>query len=1029
MCQWEELKANMKKVFLASLSLICLAVSIISFSYMNLSTYGEEDIEDNNVIFVGDKISLKNITLSYQDENKVSEPLVIYPDKTKHQESTFIAQEAGNYYVKYSADFSGHIEEKTITYICKRKGKDLFTYSDNVVASFGQYRYPNENESHKGLIFDVCNGCSITTDFIIDANELNIDTPLIEFIVDPNKQGSNDFSEIYITLTDIEDENSKVTYYLYRASNELITEADGLPVIRARASFDDRITCGCHEGYSATVPYVYYVGTTGTPIKSSFEALTEKYCASAISLYMDYQEKAVYGGGTVCGTSIPNKALINDFDKEEWYTDAWSGFTSNKVRLSFSFSGFSSATGRILIKSINGISFENEIIEDEIGPIINVDYANEDINNLPNALINKPYYLFNSSVSDNFDVDVKIIKEVKYIDPLLEEHDVTIIDDSFFVPTKEGTYKIKYYAYDVFDNPSNVEEITIYCANKITPISLNLDKKFDTAKVGYSYTLPSLDKVKVSGGSGYINLSRLIYNPNRDLLDIDSEEISFTPSEVGDYIIRFKAVDYLGNTKTIDFTLDVMTLTRPTFIDDDNLPKAYIKGFSYQVPSYTAYEVIDNKLTPVLCTCLVNEKPIKDCFTADNDYVQINYSANGETGSCISKDYIIPVIDTNKGANNEKYFYSEDDVDIALNEEDVLLTPTKDSTITFINPLGVDDFKAYFNLENNVFKYANIRLIDVNNQHNVISFKYDFKNNYVYNVNNKKKEFATNNKEFLFRLVNDRSSANLYDINKNNLFNISTYDNGVAFNGFSDGAYLEIAFIGVKNSQNKAALSISAINGQMFGNIGEDSNSPIIIYDNFIAEQNIGDYLYVPTFKAYDVLGEVKETKIKIIDEDNNVLFNDDLSAFNGFSYKIDKANTFKVTYIAVDNNDNSRNKTQRIYVYDKTAPTLKVDKLNKTSYKVGDKFSIPSYVASDENNYYVVDVFVILPNNEMRLLTHDENGEVKYLLTDKDLYDSSFIANNKSFKLETSGVYRLRYVCYDKQFNKVTVEYTFEAK
>ena len=70
----------------------------------------------------------------------------------------------------------------------------------------------------------------------------------------------------------------------------------------------------------------------------------------------------------------------------------------------------------------------------------------------------------------------------------------------------------------------------------------------------------------------------------------------------------------------------------------------------------------------------------------------------------------------------------------------------------------------------------------------------------------------------------------------------------------------------------------------------------------------------------------------------------------------------------------------------------------------------------------------MIMPSNEMRILTHDDNGNITYALIDTTLYNSSFIVDKESFRLEMKGRYTLRYVAYDEGYNVTTVERVFNA-
>ena len=117
------------------------------------------------------------------------------------------------------------------------------------------------------------------------------------------------------------------------------------------------------------------------------------------------------------------------------------------------------------------------------------------------------------------------------------------------------------------------------------------------------------------------------------------------------------------------------------------------------------------------------------------------------------------------------------------------------------------------------------------------------------------------------------------------------------------------------------------------------------------------------------------------------------------------------------------------MFVNNDIAPTLQVSALDKTEYKVGDTVTYPAYTASDDLGVCYVDVMVILPNGETRLLLHDDCGEITYSLTDSVLYGDSFRYSETAFKTERTGTYTLRYVAYDDQFNKVAHEITFTVK
>ena len=115
---------------------------------------------------------------------------------------------------------------------------------------------------------------------------------------------------------------------------------------------------------------------------------------------------------------------------------------------------------------------------------------------------------------------------------------------------------------------------------------------------------------------------------------------------------------------------------------------------------------------------------------------------------------------------------------------------------------------------------------------------------------------------------------------------------------------------------------------------------------------------------------------------------------------------------------------TKLLRVVEREAPTLKVAAI-ASQYKVGDTMSIPNYELSDNSGEYMLDVMLIMPDNEMRLLIHDENGEVISKLTSDDMtYNASFKVNANTFRFERAGNFILRFFAYDENFNYVTLEF-----
>ena len=131
-----------------------------------------------------------------------------------------------------------------------------------------------------------------------------------------------------------------------------------------------------------------------------------------------------------------------------------------------------------------------------------------------------------------------------------------------------------------------------------------------------------------------------------------------------------------------------------------------------------------------------------------------------------------------------------------------------------------------------------------------------------------------------------------------------------------------------------------------------------------------------------------------------------------------------------VDTNGNYMSLPYMILVSDETAPTLTVDNNLKSTYGVGEGIKIPTYSATDNGSNCYIQVMVILPDSEMRLLHYVDNGTVKSLLDKEDnTYDAPFKADENTFITEKKGRYILRFLAYDEYYNYTVQEITFYVK
>ena len=227
-------------------------------------------------------------------------------------------------------------------------------------------------------------------------------------------------------------------------------------------------------------------------------------------------------------------------------------------------------------------------------------------------------------------------------------------------------------------------------------------------------------------------------------------------------------------------------------------------------------------------------------------------------------------------------------------------------------------------------------------------------------------------------------------------------------------------------------ISLQSLNDQIFGTrTSGDEQGPSSEFASEVAvKAKVGETVTIPAARAYDVLNQIDRVTVmvrKIGTPPVPVLTT--TSADEAHTVKLTERGTYQVIYYAYDTAGNESNKVFTIRVVDSVAPTLKVD-FNNTTKSVGDTVTLPKVTASDDSDKVYYDIFVTLPNNELRLVLHSENGQTtSYLNANDHHYPSSFKVSDNSFKLEMAGKYVLTVMAYDDDYNVTIQSFTIFVK
>lgn len=1051
----------MKTGRLISLFAISMSLTLVSCVHQINESFVARVLKatESHDIYIGDVINVETRRLEYEGQYQDVLGVIIDPDGNSYQGRSFTVNEAGLYQVKYQAYFGHHLEEQHIDYLCKRKCKDLFTITNPVDISYGEYRHNTSDYHHEGVLIDVKNGSEVLFNMPLSINDFMEEQKitydgkgfkdrsvgayahsLIDFLVDPSTLMSTDFTSMTIRLTDSIDKTNYVDIRIDDALYNASYESGSMSYVRAGASCNWQLGWEWEEREGNQNLGKFHNGQGGTGLNLSYRG--QQYNDTILSAQILYCAKNSRFYSYRGSLETVHTYFINDLSDPVVYgNNAWGGFESGEFYLSIIPSSFSNSTGRLLIKSVGKYLLSSDVLEDNEAPIINVDTLGYDSRALPRAVVGKKYSIFNATVEDFYDFNLDYDVSVTYRDSTNKKDIDVSIEDNAFMVNKAGAYTITYKAKDRSGNIADTISLKVLTVDTFEDVVLDLAPLPSEVTVD-AYDLveiPKCEQVTTSGGvtNSKIDVTREVFSPTGFKIDVTGDE--FRPTMVGDYKVVFKGKDYVGNVGEVIYTIHSQELSKPIFLTEKpNLPKALIKGFKYQFDNIEAIETDEGLVKEVEPTILINGEEYTGQYIASGTNATVTFEARGKSGTS-SKSVDLPVIDVKNedgGYYHSRYFIGDySAIESIYNEKNnVTLSGSVDGYSSFIKELNPNAFEL------------NLRLIEDYTNMDVISVKFtdskDCNVNITFDIDlNEQKITAPYLPQLDFSLNEDAVGLSYDDKSKvfkdtlqNQLGTLIKDDNGNDFTGFKGGIYLSIGLKGV-HAESKIAVENICVQPLGNKNKGKDRIPPSIRYNGYIISEQQKDDLFVyPTFDAFDVLSDIKETSITIIKPDGTTITGDkDMTE----TFRIEQVGDYYIHYVATDTSNYTKEVDELVSVYDDVKPTITVNNPPMQSYSLNSSLTIPSYTAYDESGKYTVDVILILPTNEMRILTHhvhDEEEEevdvIEYAMdSEHDLYDPSFIVDKTTCRLQMVGNYRLRFVVYDKAYNMASIEYSFTVK
>jgi hypothetical protein len=511
---------------------------------------------------------------------------------------------------------------------------------------------------------------------------------------------------------------------------------------------------------------------------------------------------------------------------------------------------------------------------------------------------------------------------------------------------------------------------------------------------------------------------------------------TFVPLLVGTYHAIYSAQDYLGFTGTKDIAITIQSVSHPSFVGTLSFPKVYLSGFSYDLPTFSAKEIVSGKTVDVPVSVSVNGSSVSSTFVASGTSASIVYTASGTTGS-IKQTFTVPVQDGKLGKDQVPYFYGGN-VSVTEERNDILLTASQDASTLFANPLSTSIFELSLSRvpeQENLGSYT-LNLSDARDLSKSVTLKIRFLSSTSAAISypGSEESYTASCSDGVLLLA--MKDGVFYDASGNGVGKIRFTDTLDAFQGFSDRVYVSFGFSVVKGT---SSLRINSLNNQPMGYRSltqaraKDSIKPTIQLDKELVQKYaVSSTINLPSAKAFDVLNPINSFTVSVTAPDGSVLI-DQEDPSEEKSLTLSSFGQYKVIYTASDAAGNVLVDERHLAVVEYEAPSLKVDFSSlKSSYSLNSSVSLPSYQLSDNSGDCYLDIFLLMPNNELRLLIHvdkDPTKDINRLSKEDTTYSSLFKAGDKAFNLLTKGSYTLRYFAYDDYFNSTSAEFSFVAR
>lgn len=930
-----------KFIVIAVAALLCATVVcgvIVAFADVGVQLYAI-GFEQKDYYVVGETLEVGNVQLTDGNNRYECDKLVTYPSGVTRRGDSFVLGESGQYVLKLQTMICGQYRIVKKTLYAVESYCSLISDSSTATLTDDGYK------------ISLSNGDTVTFNKVFDVSDYTSANSLIKLKILPTISGEADFTVLNITFTDVNDPDSTLRFRLrgYQNGTYGLVGSTYQPLTGYEPEWDR-----LHKDnqWGAFSPMVNFYGFAGT--------------SAIVDIRFDNETKQAYFTPTT---------VIADLDDPRQFANVWDGFTSGKVNVSVSASDYNGRFAVFEITEIGGEKPSSQVYSDSDAPEITV---NEQ---LPEAQVGIAYPLPVATANDarNGDVAVGVAVYKNYYG--LNRYNVTV-KNNCFIPDEEGNYFVEYKAADRAGNvATKVVEVTAVA--NLPELAITVDD-IGAITVGDVVKLPACT---ASGGSGRISISVSV---TCDGSDVDVTEGVFTVRQMGNYVVKYAAMDYIGNTATKQIEFAPIVANRAKLNETIVLPKYMITGKTYCLPRVSVTDYSEGHAVVAECQVYIvtpnGERRLSDFVYTPTDEGDLRFVY--KYNNLITESVTVKSINvgTQGSLNMAKYFVSNSGTIDATEDGIEFVSFYGSATMEFIRPLLSDDLMLRFAVDPEKSNYdaVEVALVDSEDPDKIVrlGFAKNGKGVSVY-LNGEYKSrllgfgFGVDSPTNTFSVGFDGSVLVPYtDVN----IKVDKFADGIPFDGFSSGrVYVSFNFVGNHNGK----LIVKNIGGQLLNDSGYDRMRPqIVICGDYGGECALNEIIGTATASAEDVLDPTITFTVSVKLPDGNYatsvdgILLKDVSPLVSYKFKVEMYGNYVVAYSAADShNGKSADRSYSVLCEDKTQPQVTIKESSQSIYRLGDIVALPEYEVSD--NVTEVKVFVTSPGGVTVAVTKAKDGFV----------------------------------------------------